>query len=160
MRASDPRTSDQPVLPSLAAHGQTRRLTLTGAAGTVGWCRDHTRRALHDWGWLPTDDPDQQARADDVLIVVSELVTNASRHAGGPEQLVLHATPRLLRIEVIDRLVTPPQPRQPHSPGRVGGHGLYTVALLASRWGTTPHDDLPGKAVWAEFDIPDSRTPA
>ncbi|WP_344442895.1 ATP-binding protein [Kitasatospora nipponensis] len=142
------------MLPALPPHGQIRRLTLNGAAGTVGRCRDHTRQALHDWGWLPTGDPDQQARADDVLLVVSELVTNACRHAGGPEQLIVQATERSLRIDVLDGLATPPQPRLPHSPGRIGGHGLHTVALLASRWGSTPQGEGLGKTVWAEFDVP------
>ncbi|WP_327071165.1 ATP-binding protein [Kitasatospora sp. NBC_01302] len=154
MSASGPRTIGQPVVPSLPPHGQLRRFALTGAAGTVGRCRDHTRQALHDWGWLPTDSPDQLARADDILLVVSELVTNASRHADGPDQLVLRASGELLRIDVLDGLTTPPQPRLPHSPGQLGGHGLHTVALLASRWGTTPRADGPGKSVWAEFDIP------
>ncbi|MCX4744634.1 ATP-binding protein [Kitasatospora sp. NBC_01287] len=154
MSASDPRTTGRAVLPSLPPHGQIRRLALTGAAGTVGRCRDHTRQALHDWGWLPTDDPDQQARADDVLLVVSELVTNASRHAQGPDQLILSATERMLRVDVLDGLAAPPQPQLPHSPGRLGGHGLHTVALLTSRWGSTPRGDAPGKSVWAEFDVP------
>ncbi|MFI9274066.1 ATP-binding protein [Kitasatospora sp. NPDC052896] len=154
MSASDFRTTARPVLPSLPSHGQIRRLALSGAAGTVGRCRDHTRQALHDWGWLPTDDPDRQARADDVLLIVSELVTNACRHAGGPDQLILHAAGQRLRIDVLDGLTTPPRLRVPHSPGQPGGHGLRTVALLASRWGTTPRGDQPGKSVWAELDLP------
>lgn len=154
MSATDSRTTGRPVLPSLPAHGQVRRLALTGTAGVVGRCRDHTRQALLDWGWLPTDDPDQQARADDILLLVSELVTNACRHANGPDQLVLHATGRQLRIDVLDGVAAPPQRRVPHRPGQPGGHGLHTVALLASRWGTTARSDGPGKSVWIEIDLP------
>ncbi|GAA1240272.1 ATP-binding protein [Kitasatospora nipponensis] len=155
MSVSDPRTSDRPVLPALPPHGQLRRLALTGTAGTVGRCRDHTRQALHDWGWLPTADPRQRERADDVLLIVSELVTNACRHAGGPDQLVLHARGSVLRIEVLDPLPTALQPRLPHRPGQPGGHGLHMVALLASRWGHTLLTEPPGKSVWAEIDLPD-----
>ncbi|WP_327065297.1 ATP-binding protein [Kitasatospora sp. NBC_01302] len=160
MSASEFRTSDRtappglPTLPGLPASGQIRRLTLAGTQGTVGRCRDHTRQALNDWGLLPTEDPDQQARADDLLLVVSELVTNACQHTGGADQLVLRASARTIRIEVFDAVAAPPVPRLPHTPGRPGGHGLHTVALLASRWGHTPRTDGPGKAVWAEIDLP------
>ncbi|WP_441248118.1 ATP-binding protein [Kitasatospora sp. McL0602] len=156
MSASESRTADGPVLSGVPATGQTRRLTLAGVTGTVGRCRDHARLALEDWGWLPTSDPDRQARADDVLLVVSELATNACQHADGVDQLVMSATSRRLRVEVLDRADAQPQPRVPHTPGRPGGHGLHTVALLASRWGHTPRTDGPGKAVWAEIDMPSS----
>ncbi|MFI9331289.1 ATP-binding protein [Kitasatospora sp. NPDC052868] len=154
MNASEFRATSRSVLSGMPATGQTRRLTLSGAPGAVGRCRDHTRSALEDWGWLPTADPDQQARADDVLLLVSELATNACQHAGGPDQLVLAATAHTLRIEVLDGSDEPPLPRVPHSPVRTGGHGLHTVALLASRWGHEPRVGAPGKAVWVEIDLP------
>ncbi|GAB2719155.1 ATP-binding protein [Kitasatospora kifunensis] len=154
MSASEFRTSDRAALPGLPASGQTRRLSVAGSRGTVGQCRDHTRLALHDWGLLPTEDPERQAVADDILLVVSELVTNACQHTGGPDQLVLRASDRILRIEVFDAADAPPLPRVPHTPGRPGGHGLHTVALLASRWGHLPRVDGPGKAVWAEIALP------
>ncbi|MCX4751659.1 ATP-binding protein [Kitasatospora sp. NBC_01287] len=154
MSVSDLEAVALAVLPDLPAHGQIRRLALSGTAGTVGRARDHTRRALHDWGWLPTQDPDQRARADDVLLLVSELVTNACRHTDGPEHLTLRATPTRLRIEVTDTDPTHPAPRRPHLATSLGGHGLHTVALLASRWGSAPHPDRPGKTVWAEIDLP------
>ncbi|MGV9270527.1 ATP-binding protein [Kitasatospora sp. NPDC003701] len=154
MSASEYRTASPSVLSGMPATGQTRRLTLTGIAGAVGRCRDQTRTALEDWGWLPTTDPDRQARADDVLLLVSELATNACQHAGGPDQLVLSASARTLRIEVLDGSDAPPRRRVPHSPARAGGHGLYTVELLASRWGHLPRADRAGKAVWVEIDLP------
>ncbi|WP_101378729.1 MULTISPECIES: ATP-binding protein [Kitasatospora] len=103
---------------------------------------------------MPTADPDRRARADDILLVVSELVTNACQHAGGADQLVLSVNSRLLRIEVLDSAAVPPRLREPHTPGRPGGHGLFTVALLASRWGHLPRNDGLGKVVWAEIDLP------
>ncbi|MFI8086414.1 ATP-binding protein [Kitasatospora sp. NPDC086009] len=154
MSASEYRTASRSVMPGMPPTGQVRRLTLDGAAGAVGRCRDRTRAALEDWGWLPTTDPDQQARADDVLLIVSELATNACQHAGGPDQLVLSASAGTLRIEVLDGSDEPPRPRLPHEPTRIGGHGLHTVELLASRWGHLLRADRPGKAVWVEIDLP------
>ncbi|MFE2722135.1 ATP-binding protein [Kitasatospora sp. NPDC059327] len=154
MSASEYRTTSRSVMPGMPATGQTRRLALDGVAGVPGRCRDQVRTALEDWGWLPTADPDQRARADDVLLIVSELATNACRHAGGPDQLVLSVTALTLRIEVLDRSDALPSPQVPHVPTRIGGHGLHTVALLASRWGHLPRADRPGKAVWAEIDLP------
>src|SRR3954454_15414511 len=91
-----------PVRPGLPPGGQTRRLSLAGTRGVVGRCRDFTRTALYDWSWLPARNDEQEAVAEDVLLLVSELVTNACLHAGGPTQLALHCTDALLRVEVTD----------------------------------------------------------
>ncbi|MGW4566764.1 ATP-binding protein [Streptomyces sp. NPDC004561] len=68
----------------------------------------------------------------DAQLVVSELVTNAAKHAPGPcgLHLELPAGARALRITVTDTSAEPPRPRPP-DPGRVGGHGLHLVAMLA-----------------------------
>ncbi|WP_406193621.1 ATP-binding protein [Kitasatospora sp. NBC_01560] len=153
MSVSEHRSAIPSAMPGVPAAGRTRRLDLRGIAGAVGRCRDHTRAALEDWGWLPTADPTRQARADDVLLLVSELATNACRYGGGPDQLVLSTTARVLRIEVLDGSDALPGPRLPHSPTRAGGHGLHAVALLASRWGHLPRVGRPGKAVWIEIDL-------
>src|SRR5690242_13981623 len=79
-----------------------RRLPLTGESGIVPRARDFTRQALHDWGWLPAASADRRAAAEDVLLVVSELVTNACLHAGGPTELLLRRSPKALRMEVLD----------------------------------------------------------
>ncbi|PYC74515.1 ATP-binding protein [Streptomyces tateyamensis] len=141
-------------LPGLPPAGQTRRFAVASGAGAVGRCREQVRTALHEWGWLRSPDPRQQAQAEDIVLVVSELATNACQHAGGVELLVLSATSSVLRIEVLDRADTLPRPRLPHSPSRPGGHGLRAIALLASRWGHAPRAGAPGKSVWAEFDLP------
>ncbi|MGP4028670.1 SpoIIE family protein phosphatase [Actinomadura sp. 3N407] len=79
-------------------------------------------------------------------LVVSELVTNAIRHAEGPIRLRL-IRDRTLICEVSDGSETSPHLRR----ARVfdeGGRGLLLVAQLTQSWGTrhTPH----GKTIWAE----------
>ncbi|MFH9400961.1 ATP-binding protein [Streptomyces sp. NPDC017638] len=68
----------------------------------------------------------------DAQLVVSELVTNAARHAPGPCALGLELLPgaRALRVTVTDTSREPPRKRPP-DPRRVGGHGLHLVAMLA-----------------------------
>ncbi|MFF9520652.1 ATP-binding protein [Streptomyces achromogenes] len=68
----------------------------------------------------------------DAQLVVSELVTNAAKHAPGPCVLGLELLPgaRALRVTVTDTSREPPR-RRPPDPRRVGGHGLHLVAMLA-----------------------------
>ncbi|MDW6058286.1 SpoIIE family protein phosphatase [Streptomyces sp. FXJ1.4098] len=84
-------------------------------------------------------------------LVVSELVTNAIRHAQAPIQLrLIHD--RDLICEVSDGSNTAPHLRR----ARVfdeGGRGLLLVAQLARRWGT--RHGPTGKTIWAEQALPD-----
>ncbi|AXK37364.1 ATP-binding protein [Streptomyces armeniacus] len=133
---------------------QVRRLRLVGAAGAVARARDFTRQALQDWGWLPAATADQQAAAEDVLLVVSELVTNACLHASGPEELRIGSSPKLLRLEVVDLGSGSPAPRTPHRAGRPGGHGMFIVQRLCLDWGVVRSPEGTGKTVWAELAAP------
>lgn len=110
-----------------------------------------------DWRWLPGGSPEQTAVAEDVLLLVSELVTNACLHAGGPTEIALHGTLRSLRVEVSDLGLGTPLPRLPHQPGRPGGHGLHIVDRLTSAWGTVRQE--AGKTVWLEVPAPLSASP-
>ncbi|OKK18347.1 hypothetical protein AMK16_18660 [Streptomyces sp. CB00455] len=126
---------------------QTRRLVLGGAtAGVVGRCRDFTRRALADWQWS------QEAHAvEDVLLLVSEVVTNACLHAGGPRELVLRHSPERLRVEVSDGSTELPRRRGPGDRALPGGHGLIVLERLTRSWGSVPSPDgVTGKTVWLE----------
>ncbi|MFH7599906.1 ATP-binding protein [Streptomyces racemochromogenes] len=129
--------------PQPAAARQRRQLALAGARGQVAKGRDFARRALQDWGWDGTES------AEDVLLVVSELVTNASLHAGGCLLLVL-TRDEVLRIEVFD--ASTELPRRDPSPRRgvPGGHGLNIIDRLCDRWGSEVSGH--GKAVWAEIE--------
>ncbi|MFC8373933.1 SpoIIE family protein phosphatase [Streptomyces sp. NPDC057239] len=82
-------------------------------------------------------------------LVVSELVTNAIRHAGGPVRLrLIHE--RALVCEVFDGGATAPHLRHPRAMDE-GGRGLLLVSQLAQRWGTRFVPD--GKIIWAEQSL-------
>lgn len=84
----------------------------------------------------------------DAVLVVSELVTNAVRHARTRIQVRVAAEESHVRIEVHDdnsRL--PPVDRAVWR--QRAGVGLAVVAALASAWGIEQADD--GKVVWAEI---------
>ncbi|MFJ2719283.1 ATP-binding protein [Streptomyces sp. NPDC087437] len=133
---------------------QIRRLSFDGESGVVPLARDFTRQALYAWGWLPAATADQRAAAEDVLLVVSELVTNACLHAEGPDQLEITCDNKVIRIEVSDRSTGQPAPRTPHRAGRPGGHGMFIVQRLCLDWGVVRAPGVTGKRVWAELGAP------
>lgn len=133
---------------------QVRRLRLVGTTGTVPRARDFVRTALTDWGWLPAATAERRAAAEDVLLVASELVTNACLHAGGPEELRLHRLRTVLRLEVSDPGGGAPEPRTPHRASRPGGHGMFIVQRLCLDWGVVRDGRGTGKTVWVELAAP------
>ncbi|MFF3213009.1 ATP-binding protein [Streptomyces sp. NPDC002886] len=142
MEIIGPETGD-PSSAGLPAVGQRRRLALTGVRGAVAKSREFTREALRDWGWDGTE------TSEDALLLVSELLTNASLHADGCHELVLTAGENL-RIEVYDGTTTLPSRNPAPQRGIPGGHGLHIVERLSDRWGAQAHEH--GKAVWAEIE--------
>lgn len=133
---------------------QVRRLRLDGESGVVPLARDFTRQALYAWGWMPAAGAEQRAAAEDVLLVVSELVTNACLHAEGPDDLLLTCDNKVIRVEVTDRGAGQPTPRTPHRAGRPGGHGMFIVQRLCLDWGVQRTPGHAGKTVWAELGAP------
>ncbi|WP_418955537.1 ATP-binding protein [Streptomyces tritici] len=140
-----------------AGPDEVRRLELRGADRVVTRCRDFTARALADWGWTPPGDPEARELADDVLLLVSEVVTNACLHAGGPEELVLRHRRGLLRAEVSDPSPDHPRRGAPRPASLPGGHGVMVLDRLAGRWGAETRADGHGKVVWLEMVGPPSR---
>ncbi|MEV7174879.1 ATP-binding protein [Streptomyces sp. NPDC089922] len=122
---------------------QRRRLALRGARRQVARGREFAREALRDWGWDGGD------TAEDALLVVSELVTNANLHADGCHELTLRGGD-VFRIEVHDGVGELPRLPSGSRPGTPGGHGLQIVRRLADDWGAERH--AHGKVVWAEID--------
>ncbi|WP_367325408.1 ATP-binding protein [Streptomyces sp. HUAS ZL42] len=79
--------------------------------------------------WCATVD----GRVDgEVLLVVSELVTNADRHSHGPYILELEGTDASVTVSVWDSSAALPL-RFPRDPERVGRHGLEIVHALAAK---------------------------
>lgn len=91
-----------------------------------------------------------EERLRDVRLLVSELVTNAVRHAGGEVvRLIVALTGGTLRIEVHDPGHGFKHQPPPDDPLRASGWGLVLVEELADRWGIDHH---PRTRVWFEMD--------
>jgi anti-sigma regulatory factor (Ser/Thr protein kinase) len=89
-------------------------------------------------------------RLRDVRLLVSELVTNAVRHAGGDAvRLIVALRDDVLRVEVHDPGNGFVVKQAPEDPLRASGWGLVLVAELADRWGV---DQSPRTRVWFEMD--------
>ncbi|MDT0573576.1 SpoIIE family protein phosphatase [Streptomyces sp. DSM 3412] len=113
----------------------------------VAEARKTTSRQLGTWGL------DELAFTTE--LIVSELVTNAIRHAAGPIRLRL-VLERTLICEVFDGGATAPHLRHPRTTDE-GGRGLFLISQFTQRWGTR---FLPeGKVIWAEQSLADQSTP-
>jgi anti-sigma regulatory factor (Ser/Thr protein kinase)/PAS domain-containing protein len=111
--------------------------------------RRFTARTLRSWQLTDL--------ADGVLLVVSELVTNALVHTHGAIRLDLTLAADRLRIAVADS-----SPRAPAKPvvadwEATGGRGILLVEAMSAAWGSVPVSG--GKQVWSEIVVP-PREPA
>ncbi|MFD5004791.1 SpoIIE family protein phosphatase [Streptomyces mutabilis] len=109
----------------------------------VGRARAAVREQLHDWGLGKL--------ADATELMVSELVTNAVRHA--------HARPVELRLVRADTLLCEVDDDDHELPALRGagpadetGRGLRVVSTLAREWGASR--TRAGKTVWFELTPP------
>jgi signal transduction histidine kinase len=91
---------------------------------------------------------------DDVLLVMTELVTNVIQHTDGDGELVLAVRADVIVIEVADTSPLFPRPRDLDLRG-TSGRGLLLVAAIAQRWGSRPAfwGGQAGKVVWAEIAV-------
>ncbi|WP_324618077.1 ATP-binding protein [Streptomyces sp. RTd22] len=88
--------------------------------------------------------------AEVAALIVSELVTNAVKHARSNSIRLTITRPEAVRVRigVVDKSKKRPVPRKSSAEDE-GGRGLALVEALAEDWGTDP---LPwGKRVWAEL---------
>ena len=85
----------------------------------------------------------------DVLLALSELVTNAVTHARAAPRVHVGLSPESLRLEVFDTSSKHPVKRS--SGSAAGGFGVRLVSELADSWGWEQVRD--GKVVWAQFGL-------
>jgi anti-sigma regulatory factor (Ser/Thr protein kinase) len=127
-------------LPGTPSHAERAKVSFAGEATSVGAARRYTKDRLTEWGVTG-----QSVAAG---LIVSELASNAVRHAHSPFQLELSHTADAVRITVSDASVAPPLVRESR-PGADSGFGLQIVAKLAADWGFELGD--AGKKVWAHL---------
>ncbi|HSA52117.1 MAG TPA: SpoIIE family protein phosphatase [Yinghuangia sp.] len=149
---SPPATDDIAVLLARVRHVSPRDVVtweFPADPAAVAAARDTATRQLAAWGL--------ESLAFSTELVVSELVTNAIRYAGGPIALRL-IRDRMLVCEVSDPSNTQPRMRRAHSTDE-GGRGLFLVAQLTTRWGSRYRHT--GKTIWTEQSLaPADRSPA
>lgn len=97
---------------------------------------------------------DDEPLAETLILLISELVTNAVVHTGCPAVLRMlfgggGGGAGTVRVEVADASDRPPLQR--HAEGEdTNGRGLELVDGLADRWGWQPEG--AGKQIWCEVD--------
>jgi anti-sigma regulatory factor (Ser/Thr protein kinase) len=127
--------------PEILTRSGGRSLALAAAPDSVTTAREFTRRAMSSWQVADL--------TDDVLLAVTELVTNAVLHGIEPIMLLLEPCGHGVRVEVSDR--SPQMPNTtPTSWSATSGRGLAIVSAISRDWGAHRLDS-GGKAVWAEF---------
>lgn len=104
------------------------------SANAVAGARDATRVFLGALGQQEIAPDD----ADSVILVVSELVTNALRHGGGTCTLRLTAHPDTIEVAVDDTSPREPRMRTPDMYAGTGGFGWPMVNRLARATAVTP----------------------
>ena len=139
-----------------ACHGGTGatprhlQLTLPGSGRRVRLSRLVTREVLVAWRLAHVEET--------AVLLVSELVTNAVRHARPTDAITLEleAARTCLRIEVYR---CRPGLTAPRTQGEFdeSGFGRALVDSLADRWGI--RETMIGKTVWAELDVRGESSP-
>jgi hypothetical protein len=102
--------------------------------------RRFVAETLSAWG--------EDALADDLVVVASELATNAVAHASCAFRVTMRLSSTAVLIAVEDRSPTLPLRLDPPEDAG-GGRGILLVSSLCANWGTQPGSS--GKVVWGEL---------
>ncbi|HEY6749579.1 MAG TPA: ATP-binding protein [Mycobacteriales bacterium] len=126
--------------------GRTRVIELDGDRDAPLRGRHAVTEVLDGWGC-------ESGTREDLLLVVSELVTNAVVHGAEPIVVTMVRAPERVRVEVTDGADRSSPHGNPRPPADAeNGRGLAVVTRLAVAWGwrATPGS---GKTVWAELPL-------
>jgi anti-sigma regulatory factor (Ser/Thr protein kinase) len=126
------------VAPGRPARLHARRIRLTAGPAAAAEARRQVGAAIRAWQ-VPVD-------RDAAVLLTSELVTNAIKHAAGETvTLGIRRGHGRLRVDVLDTSPSPPVLADTPA-GAEAGRGLMLVASLSAEWGfyRTP----AGKAVY------------
>ncbi|MET8758724.1 ATP-binding protein [Lentzea sp. NPDC004782] len=120
-----------------------RRVVLPDSPAAPMMARAAVREACERW--------ELQKISDDAVLVVSELVENAVRHARSSSTLRIELRPRGLSLAVRDDDPSPPvlEPPEPDVPGH---RGVQLVDRISVAWGFAPSSG-GGKIVWAVLGL-------
>ncbi|MEU9887139.1 ATP-binding protein [Sphaerisporangium sp. NPDC051011] len=135
-----------PVLHIRPARPRGRQATwvLLPEPATVPQTRRRVRHLLAAWGI-----GEQGDQAGIIELLVSEVVTNAMRHAWAAVMTVTMVD-GVLRCEVQDTNPAFPRVCEAHD-GDEGGRGMYLMEALSGSWGT--YRVPTGKVVWFELPV-------
>jgi anti-sigma regulatory factor (Ser/Thr protein kinase) len=121
----------------------TWRRSFMPVAENIAEARHGAQMVLASWA-VPDED------SDAVALIVTELATNAIRHARVPgrtfDVALTYADDKAVEIEVSDGSRHRPAPK-PYDPDATSGRGLLLVEALSDAWEV--RDREFGKTVWA-----------
>jgi anti-sigma regulatory factor (Ser/Thr protein kinase) len=133
-------SSDRPLPIEALSDGDvalsSHRLDLEPVPRAPGDARRFVRRHVPE---LPEE------TADSLLLLTSELVSNAVLHARTPIRLDVVVSEQAVTVAVHDLDLARPQ-QDPYPSGREGGWGLELVSVLADASATV--SDADGKTAW------------
>ena len=148
--------------PQTTVQDGARRLDLPSTWAAAGDARRHVLDLLTDAGC-------GEDTIDMVVLLTSELVSNAVLHGRPPIVMHLHQQARptgtTIRVEVRDggepfeHDVIALEERDATDLDQMAecGRGLAMVDAVATSWGATAHEVPGGKTVWMELDGPPAR---
>jgi anti-sigma regulatory factor (Ser/Thr protein kinase) len=121
-------------------------LELGALPGAAACARLHARHVLWEWGL--------SAFAENAELLVSELVTNATRASPSVERiqpvgLWLSSDRSRVLILVQDTSSRLPEPADDAGDYDERGRGLLIVEAISAKWGWDAKNDSGGKVVWA-----------
>ncbi|MDD9207905.1 ATP-binding protein [Georgenia sp. 10Sc9-8] len=118
-------------------------------ASELNSLRSAARKAVHRWRRKNPGGSDDHLAEQRLLLVVSELATNALKYGSEPISVDLHRVDDGWLVDTLDGNGTQPPVQYPPERGRIGRNGLLIIERASTTWGwyRDPADDRL-KHVW------------